>query len=53
MELLKKNNGQKAQTGFLTIVIVLALAVGVFFVVKHYKDKNNNITIHIPKVEVH
>jgi hypothetical protein len=53
MKLMDKGNSQKGQTGLMTILVVVGLGVGVFFLIKHYKNRNNDIVIHIPKVEVH
>jgi hypothetical protein len=53
VNLLQKQSNQKGQTSFFYVILALALVVLAYYAIKHFKDKNNNITIHIPKVEVH
>ena len=53
MKLANKSNAQKGQTGLLTILVVVGLGVGIFYLINHYKNRNNDIVIHVPKVEVH
>lgn len=43
---------QKGQTSFLSIVLVALAIVGVVLLVQYFKDRNNDITIHVPKVKV-
>jgi hypothetical protein len=54
----KKNpmNPKNSQKGFGKIFYILIgalLAIAILFTLKHFHDKNNGLTIQLPKVEVH
>ena len=50
---MEKSNNQKGEVKVYYVVLGILLAIGVFFAVKNYQDHQNDITIHLPKVEVH
>ena len=52
MKLMNKGNAQKGQSGLLTIMVVVGIGVGVYFLAKHYENRNNDIVIHVPQVKV-
>jgi hypothetical protein len=47
------SKNQKGQTTTYAVVIGFLIAVGLFVMVKYFHDRDNDITIHLPKVEVH
>ena len=53
MNLMKKINGQKGEANMLYVVVAILIVVGVFYALKHYQDRNHDIVIHVPHVEVH
>lgn len=53
MNLISKTNAQKGETNMGYIVVGILIAIGVFFAIKYFHDRNNDITIHMPKIEVH
>ena len=59
MKLIRKpgrlgvRGNQKGQTTTYAVVLGFLIAVGLFVAVKYFHDRDNDITIHLPKVEVH
>lgn len=51
-EPMEKSNNQKGEAKIYYVVLGILLAIGVFFAVKNYQDHRNDITIHLPKVDV-
>ena len=50
---MKKSTAHKGEGSLLTLLAVVAIGIGVYFVAQHYKNRSNDIVIHVPKVEVH
>jgi low temperature requirement protein LtrA len=44
---------EKGETTTYAVVLGFLIAVLLFVVVKYFHDRNNDITIHLPRVEVH
>jgi low temperature requirement protein LtrA len=53
MGLTDKINGQKGESTTYYVVLGFLIAVGLFVAVKYFHDRDNDITVHLPKVEVH
>ena len=53
MKFMVKINGQKGESTTYYVVLGFLIAVGLFVVVKYFHDRDNDITVHLPKVEVH
>jgi hypothetical protein len=47
------SNNQKGQTTTYAVVVGFLAAVSLFVAIKYFHDRNNDIVVHIPKVEVH
>ncbi len=43
----------KAGLNFYSIAAGILIAIAVLATVKYFHDRNNDVTIHLPKVEVH
>lgn len=52
MKLIGKSSAQKGQSGIVSVLVVIAIGFGVYFVVNHYKNRNNDIVIHVPQIQV-
>ena len=48
-----KNKNQKGETNTYYIFLGVLLTIGLLFAVKYFHDRNNDIDIHVPRVEVH
>lgn len=44
---------ERGETTTYAIVLGFLIAVLLFVAVKYFHDRNNDITIHLPRVEVH
>jgi len=53
MKLMVKSNNQKGVSNMYFVVVGVLITVGVFFAIKYFQDRNNDITIHLPKIEAH
>jgi hypothetical protein len=53
MKLLGKSNGQKGEATTYYVVLGFLIAVGVFAAVKYFHDRDNDINVHLPRIEVH
>lgn len=53
MKLISKSHGQKGETSLMYIVVAVLIVAGVIYAVKYYQDRNRDIVIHVPHVEVH
>ncbi len=53
MKLFEKNNSQKGEATTYYVVLGFLIAVGVFVAVKYFHDRDNDVTVHLPRIEVH
>ena len=53
MKITNRNNSQKGGTNIGFVLMGIAITLVVMFAITHFKDRNNDITIHLPKIEVH
>jgi len=44
---------KKGEGNLYYIVVGALLAIGILYSIKYYHDRDNDITVHIPHVEVH
>ena len=52
MKLMNKSNGQKGAASLAYIALGILITIGSIYMINRYQDRNHNITIHVPKVEV-
>ena len=50
---MNKSKQQKGDMDLSSILMVMVIAVGIYFTIQYFKNRNNDIVIHVPKVEVH
>ena len=48
-----KKFGQKGALNLTSIVAGVLIVIAILAAVKYFHDRDNDITIHLPKVEVH
>jgi len=48
-----KRLNQKGDSNPMFILVGIALTIAVIYAFNHYRGMNNDITIHVPRVEVH
>ncbi len=48
-----RSKNQKGQTTTYAVVLGFLIAVGLFVAIKYFYDRDNDINIHLPRVEVH
>ncbi|HTC21857.1 MAG TPA: hypothetical protein VK859_13460 [bacterium] len=53
MKISGKSSNQKGESTTYYVVLGFLIAVGLFVTVKYFHDRDNDITVHLPKVEVH
>jgi hypothetical protein len=53
MKRLGKKEGQKGEATTYYVVMGFLIAVGVFAAVKYFHDRDNDINVHLPRIEVH
>ncbi len=53
MEHMDNNGNQNGGSQIYYVIVGILIAIGIFFAVKDYHDRNGDVTIHIPRVEVH
>jgi hypothetical protein len=53
MNLMKKVKSQKGQTNVGYVLVGVVITVCVLFAIKYYQDRNHDVTIHVPQIEVH
>jgi hypothetical protein len=53
MKLMGKNTGSKGGGNLYSIVVGALVVIAILAAIKYFHDRDNDITIHLPKVEVH
>jgi|GEM_PF-5612276 len=53
MNLLQKSSGQKGSGSLSYIVVGILITIGVIYFYNHYSGRNHEISVRLPKVEVH
>lgn len=52
MKLTHQTINQKGQTNMYYVVVGIVITLGVLFAVKYFHDRDNDIVIHPPHIEV-
>jgi len=45
--------GQKGEAKFVYILLGVTLTIAVIFLVHYFQDRNQDVVVHVPHVEVH
>ncbi|GEM_PF-2611455 len=48
-----KNQAQRGETGLSAVLLAAVILVGIYFTFQYFKNRNNDVVIHVPKIEVH
>ena len=52
MRLISEKNGQRGEAGMMFVLVAVVITIGIYYGIQHYQDRNHDITIHVPHVEV-
>lgn len=52
MKFTRTSRVQRGGAKLVSLLVWALIAIGVLFAVKYFQDRNNDITIRLPKVEV-
>lgn len=53
MKGLFKHDGHKGDINMYYVAVGAVIAIGVVVAFEYFKDRRNDVTIHVPKVEAH
>ena len=53
MSLMGKNKGPKGGGNLSSVVAGALVVIAILAAIKYFHDRDNDITIHLPQVEVH
>ncbi len=53
MSIFRKKNSEKGETNSYYIIVGVLLTICVIAAAKYFHDRNNDVEIHVPHVEVH
>lgn len=48
----RKSKDRKGAASLTYIALGILITLGAIYAINHYQDRNHDITIHVPKVEV-